>query len=896
MKIHYGTLVLAGLCMSGCLGSGGSTIPVLPTFVTPALSIPSFGMGYGFINSTSGGTYGNAVQAGQLLPPPTWCNFPAGPRLSYANGESGGPLVLADLSVVVGPNGSWISSGYTQCVAVKKIPGATCTSYGKSSGSVSGTSASSKQPGFKVHHCPYTPPAPKPKAKPKTSSVSRTVLSDKELMSSKGKPGYEFLIDGSGQWQVVTAAVCNAITIPPIVPVHTSSAIQKAGGSSALSAPASIPYFSAALMEYFSARLAMSSGAFLASSGSSQADFLNIPNSSINNYSKNLPSEQAILADFNNQAQLLFSWAFYLRNILTPPLLNLDQPLYSHEPITMESGFSLGALETFAGLVIINPYYTGSNAVDVQQIVFASGNGPALLTTPPPGSSLPSVSEISLLSVFKTQDGFNNNSGTSSALPGVQQRFIEPGFTALQVPLDSSQKKYVSGTGTGVVTFLPVSNPSQPGSINIFSGKGYYAPQESADNWISAPVLSSSNIYRQVTFQLINIADQQTIGPWITAAVGVSGTYQGPYPTSIVLGSQPASGSLQNVDTISDIGLSTQAYGSGKSAPIDCYDDPRYQAFFADQQPWAIVFEVTNANSAGTITTGIVQKGLIKLNSFDFPLVFAQNPLAAAAGAQASQGGGGQTTTGTSNSNSSTNNSGIAFTQRDVWMGAENLYAFVFSSEFSTMTAPKDIKNYSFSYLFLQALYNGHLYSSAANSLYSTMQKNKQIIGYADQNYNAGTIGNISYDYTSENGMTLYPLNMTTFAVSSTTTNPLREVWPLNESRPKSAQADWLGKTSPIDWVFLRALMVMRAFIENTGITQAAFAYLPQIIKNPKTTIPSRSSSFPTYITQPNVFYPITIPPVAAVNQPVAGPSGATNAVATGSGSASGQSNLNSTE
>lgn len=879
MKIHYGIVVLAGLFSQGCLSSSSSTLPSLPPFVTPALSMTSFGNGYGFVNSSSGGTYGNAVVSTLLLPPPTWCNFSTAPQLSYANviNTVQTPYILADLSVVVGPNNSWISSGYTQCVAVKAIPGPTCTSYEKSSGSVSRAAKGLKQPGFKIHHATFSPSVPKPKAKTKekksrgTVVQPKTLLSDKKLMSSKGKPGYEFLIDGSGQWQVVTAAVCKAISTPPSFPVYTSSAIQTDGGSSATTAPASIPYFSAALMEYFSARLAMSSGAFLASSGSSQANFLNIPNSSIKikndtsittTYPNDLPSEQAILANFNNQAQLLFSWAFYLRNILTPPLLNLDQPSYSHALITMNSGYTLGALETFAGVVIINPYYTGANAVDVQQIVFAPGNGAAV--TP----------AISLLSSFKTQGGFNKNATDSSVLPGPLHRFINPGFTALQAPLDSSQNQYFSGIGGGVVTFLPVSNPLQPGSVNLFANeKGYYAPQEPADNWINAPVQSDLNIYRQVTFQLVDIAAQQPIGPWYTVAVGVSSAYQVPYPTSIVLGASPATtGGLSNVDQLPDIGLLTQTYISGSSAPTNCYNDLNYTSFFADQQPWAIVCETSNVTST---SSGIVPKGLIKLNSFDFPLVFAQNPLAEfATTAQASQSAGAQNTSDDSGSGNSTNSSGIAFTQRDVWMGAETLYALVFPSEFQNMLsgiapnmlsgiAPTDIKNYSFSYLFLQALYNGHLYSSAANSLYAVMKNNKKITGYSNQNYNAGTIGNVSYDYTSENGMTLYPLN-TTFPVDSTTTETLRGVWPINEPRPESAQKDWLQASSPLDWVFLRALMVMRAFIENTGITQAAFAYLPQIIANPKKTIPSSSASFPTYIAQSSVFYPITPPPPAS--------------------------------
>ena len=651
-----------------------------------------------------------------------------------------------------------------------------------------------------------------------------------------------------------------------------------------------LAYYNAAVIEYFSARLAMSSAAFLFSSDKkSENSFLNI----LYPTGTNGLEERAIVNDFVTAAENLFSWSRYLRNLMIPESIGNGNngnatPLTttsSSNPIqiTQENGFTLGALETFAGLVIINTSNTAatttSGVYGIQQVVIPSGQASSAQASTLPKSALPTVSP--------TQKGLLNPLTypitVNAPLTTPSSRFTYPGLTSFSVNLPNQN----------TVSFLPVA--TQVYGITP-GGTSLYAVQETADNWANAPVATSGSYFRQVAFQTPN---NGLLPTWsYILGVGVMGATSAATTNPLITFQPNISSSGYNQflpSTTSPSPTYTPVTVDNSSSQISINYPTN---FFEDKQPWAVVVTVSPNSQQGANQPPIVAAvtGVVKLNSFDFPLMFAQDPLAQ--GYSATNPVQGQssinmvapnlTTYGVKkerprwlqnsllpasmkkSSVSLSNSLGIAFSQRDVWMGISSLYALTLQANLERKNVDKDFAstNYSFAYMFLQALFNGHLYSTTASSLYSVMKNNNELIGEPQTIISTpGVIGNLAYDYVTESAdktgktLPLYSLPVspkTPIAITSDTPKA-KGIWPINEPRKEPQVSDWLQQGTPLDWLFLRALMVGRALMENTGITAAALPSIQSIMSNPATAISATlSTEIPLYIPQTNTV--ITIP------------------------------------
>lgn len=627
------------------------------------------------------------------------------------------------------------------------------------------------------------------------------------------------------------------------------------------STTADLAYYNAAVIEYFSARLAMASSAFLFSpaKSSNQNSFLNILYPSSNTVAL---EERAIVNDFVTAAENLFSWSRYLRNLTVPDSVGLATT-NGNSQITQASGFTLGALETFVGLIVINTSNTtatsSSGVYGIQQVVIPSGQA-----TPVQASTL---SKNAMPTVSPTQKGLLNPLiypvTVNAPLFSLQSRFTYPGFTSFGVNLP----------GQNSVVFLPVA--TQVYGIAA-GGTSLYAVQEPADNWANAPVATpGSSFFRQVAFQMNNMANGQTslgAGSYIVG-VGVTGAPSGATTNPVITFQSNSNTSGYNQFSSSSPANYTPVTVDNMEFQVTV----NYPAtFFEDKQPWAVVVAVTSSGQPATLQPPVVT-GVVKLNSFDFPLMFAQDPLAQGYTATkpiqdksiTSMAAPANTTYGVKkqrakwlpqnsllpavegSSGSLSNVLGIAFSQRDVWMGISNLYALTLQSNLERKNVGTGFSstNYSFAYMFLQALFNGHLYSTTASSLYSVMQKNNELIGAAQIAIpTPGVMGNVSYDYVTESKLPLYSLpSSPTSQINITNSTPkAKGIWPINEPRKEPQASDWLQQGTPLDWLFLRALMVGRALMENTGITAAALPSLQVILNNPTTT------AVPSYIPQVN--------------------------------------------
>jgi len=631
-----------------------------------------------------------------------------------------------------------------------------------------------------------------------------------------------------------------------------------------------LAYYNAAIIEYFSARLAMASSAFIFSpkGGSDQNSFLNVLYPSSN---KTAFQERAIVNTFMTAAENLFSWSRYLRNITAPDGIGLTS--ISSGTISQNNGFTLGALETFVGLIVINnsnTNATSSNGVyGIQQVVLPSGQTAPAQASKLPASAMPTVSPtqkglINPLSYPITVNAPITNLSYDPENSSLPYRFQYPGYSSFMVNLPNQNS----------ISFLPVAtqvyNNITAGGINS------YAVQETADNWASAPVLTSGSFFRQVAFQTPN----NGLLPTWSYIVGVG---------AMNASSAATTSPLITLQTVASTAGYNNSGGTYTPVTVDNTSSqvtvPFPSTFFEDKQPWAVVVTLSaNSQQVGSPIVATVT-GVVKLNSFDFPLMFAQDPLAQ--GYSATNPLQAKVTTPASLNTtygipqkqldslpknpllptfvgaypvSFENSLGIAFSQRDVWKGISSLYALTLQSHLEKENVGNKFHsdNYSFAYMFLQALFNGHLYSTTANSLYSVMKANNEIIGEPQIAMpTAGVIGNLSYDYVTEHNLPLYSLpSSPTAQIGITSTTPkAKGIWPINEPRIEPQASDWLQQGTPLDWLFLRALMVGRALMENTGITAKALPSI-QSIMNPATT---SSTSIPGYIPQTNTV--ITIPP-----------------------------------
>lgn len=744
-----------------------------------------------------------------------------------------------------------------------------------------------------------------------------TAVSDAHL-TPQNYAKYPFLLAGGAEWEV------NA---PKIV-----SYIQNNEGSQ------SFMYYNAALIEYFSARLAMATSAFMTASATDNANngFLNMQYPSSLQYTYN---EQAILNNFVTAAQNLFSWARYLRNISVPDSMNLPSvaSMASQTPTTMTqaNGYTLGGLDTFVGAIVISPEAAPSMTPPLPASTDANGNPiPAQPNGVSVGSEIYGLQQVVYPVFQKPSEPSQVPASTSSTSQGLlvnmatpitvnaptqnmNDRFEFPGYTSFGKRITQGNNLY----------FLPVSTQVYNTSTN--GTPAYYAVQETADNWATASTstcnaTSTCNpgavYFRQVAFR--PTTNGGLSGGVVIVGVGVTNapnsTAAVPCPTTISVGqvaaydqnsaAAPTAGYPIQIDTSS--AFTTAGFN---------YSDPNFANFFADRQPWAVVVEMVPTFVSPTGTTngqpnpvvsgfpnGFYQLNptivaVVKLNSFDFPLMFAQDPLAQGytgylSSQNAQQGQGLLSTQATSSQNSTTwmgaqpeisnpllpaagqgnvgigNSVGIAFSQRTVWEGVENLYALVLQK---TTYPPYPTYNYSFAYLFLQALFNGHLYSATANSLYGAMKSNGHIKGRTQSTVReSGVIGNLTYDYMSETNLPLYKI--TNSLPLSANSAPAYGVWPVNEPRIEPSFSDWLNPGTPLDWIFLRALMVGRALVENVGITIDALSYLETILAAPNTSFDitrrgyvkasARSKTLPVYIGQKNGYQTVLTVPSSATN------------------------------
>jgi hypothetical protein len=686
--------------------------------------------------------------------------------------------------------------------------------------------------------------------------------------------------------QPISDSAKGAFTNPALLGGNALWSINKANLSSYItnnSTTGDLAYYNAATIEYLAARLAMASAAFVFSpSGSTnQNSFLNVLYPASNTTAL---QERAIVSNFVTAAENLFSWSRYLRNITTPDSIGLTTT-NGNSQITQASGFTLGALETFAGLIIINtsntPSTSSNGVYGIQQVVIPSGQATPVQASTLPKSAMPTVSP--------TQKGLINPLlypiTVNAPVTSLTSRFTYPGLTSFMVNLPNQNS----------VSFLPVATQVYAITPNASS---LYAVQEPADNWANAPVANpGSSFFRQVAFQTPNTANGQTSLPaWsYIVGVGVMGASSAATTTPIITFQPNVSASGYNQFLNSGTYTPVTVDASSSQVPINFPVN-----FFEDKQPWAVVVTMTansqyNPSSTPQTQSPVVATvtGVVKLNSFDFPLMFAQDPLAqgySAATSKPKNATGNMvapanTTYGVKKERerwlapssllpvpmkgstvSLANSLGIAFSQRDVWMGISNLYALTLQANLER--PEKDMgreywsTNYSFAYMFLQALFNGHLYSTTANSLYSVMKKNNEIVGETQIVIpNKGIIGNLSYDYVTENNLPLYslPTSASTSINITSTTPKAKGIWPINEARKEPQMSDWLQPGTPLDWMFLRAVMVGRALMENTGITAAAFSSLPTIMNSPTVAIPAPSANkMPLYIPQTNTIVSVS--------------------------------------
>ncbi len=688
-----------------------------------------------------------------------------------------------------------------------------------------------------------------------TSKAGGSAVSDAGALTNQA------LLSGNARWSINPTALTSYIT---------KSALATSNG-----APADLAYYNAAVIEYFSARLAMASSAFLFSpaKSSDQNSFLNVLYPSSNTTAL---QERNILNNFVTAAENLFSWSRYLRNITVPDSIGLATT-NGNSQITQASGFTLGALETFAGLIVINTSNTSatssSGVYGIQQVVLPSGQPTPVQASTLPKNVMPLVSQ--------TQKGLINPLTypitVNAPVTSLASRFTYPGLTSFSVSLPNQNN----------VAFLPVA--TQVYGIRS-GGTSLYAIQEPADNWANAPVATSGSFFRQVAFQTPN---NGLLPTWsYILGVGVMGASSGATTSPMITFQPNVSASGYN-----NSGMYTPVTVDSSSSQVSInYPDN----FFEDKQPWAVVVTVS-ANSSGQPPVVATVTGVVKLNSFDFPLMFAQDPLAQGFTSATTKPVQGDSVNAPANTtyglkkeratwlgqnpllpdrmkNSSislANSVGIAFSQRDVWMGISSLYALTLQSNLERKNVDSDFSspNYSFAYMFLQALFNGHLYSTTASSLYSIMKNNGEIIGEAQIVIpNQGVIGNLAYDYVTESKLPLYslpkPPAATTLGVAPTpppinitsATPKAKGIWPINEPRKEPKVSDWLQQGTPLDWLFLRALMVGRALMENTGITAAALPSIQSIMSSPTTaSSDTLSTGIPVYIPQANTV--VTISP-----------------------------------
>jgi|GEM_PF-3442249 len=740
--------------------------------------------------------------------------------------------------------------------------------------------------------------------------------SDKDLIPSNFSK-YPFLLKGGAEW---------GVNAPNLV-----SYIQNNEGTQPFN------YYNAALLEYFSARLAMAASAFTApaAGGNTTSGFLNMlyPNSAQYTY-----SEQAILNNFVTAAQNLFSWARYLRNITVPDSMNLPSvaSMNGQSPVTMTqaNGYTLGGLDTFVGAIVISPESAPTTAPATPASTDANGNPVPAQVGASVAAENYGMQQVVYPSFQKPAEpsqvpsaGGGNGQGllTNMATPitvsvptqNLRDRFQFPGYSSFMTRIPNNSNLY----------FFPVA--SQVYNISTNGTPNYYAVQEPADNWATASTSTCNSVatcnpgsvyFRQVAFR--PSINGGLSGGAVIVGVGVTsapnGTAAVPAVTTITVGqvaaydqnsaSAPAAGYPVQLDT--QAGFTVANFN---------YSDPSFSNFFADRQPWAVVIQMVPTFVSPTGTTngqpnpvvpgfpnGFYQLnptvvGVVKLNSFDFPLTFAQDPLAQGYSAYQSTQNTKQGTLGMASVTPPTSSSagvwvgslpdvsnpllpslgqsgvtvgngvGIAFSQRDVWEGVEDLYALAVQK---ITYPPYPTYNYSFAYLFLQGLFNGHLYSSTANSLYSVMQQNKTIKGRKQSAVKEqGIIGSVTYDYISETELPLYSITNNLPLTQNST--PAYGVWPVNEFRKEPTSVDWLNPGTPLDWVFLRALIVGRALMENVGVTIEALPYLETILSNPTASfsvtrrgyVPASKNSpeLPSYIGQTSNYQTVlTVLPTTA--------------------------------
>lgn len=202
--------------------------------------------------------------------------------------------------------------------------------------------------------------------------------------------------------------------------------------------------------------------------------------------------------------------------------------------------------------------------------------------------------------------------------------------------------------------------------------------------------------------------------------------------------------------------------------------------FFAYPHQWAVVMKIINRTP--------VVMGLVKLNPYDFPLNFSVSEMNSVLGLGATGGASVEATGIGSESLSSSQ-----FSQQDIWDGIANLYSAAFPPKIFTDSQVKtSLKNgskqYSFAYLFLQGLFNGYLMSNTYSPLIPTPGPST-LIEYAEAVYNPAvgwvfndaTVGGYYFDQ-------LYPTPLV---------------------------SDWLGKSSCLDWFYLRVLLATRYIVQS---------------------------------------------------------------------------------
>ena len=242
-----------------------------------------------------------------------------------------------------------------------------------------------------------------------------------------------------------------------------------------------------------------------------------------------------------------------------------------------------------------------------------------------------------------------------------------------------------------------------------------------------------------------------------------------------------------------------------------------FQNFFAYPSQWAVVLKLQQVQKGGKFYMQPTVLGLVKLNPYDFPLNFTssqmQTFLNISSVSQNSQEGstGSQTADGMSSlsnaSNTTTNfgqlpiapASAITFSQKDVWDGVADLYSKVFPEGYNTDstvissiqkgTHPVFGNTYPFSYLLLQGLMNGLFMSNTYNVMFNMTNWPK--------------LTTINNEYETYYGYSSYAGN--NIAIDQVFPTPL--------------VSDWVGNNSPLDWLYLRALMAMRLMLQSIYCT-----------------------------------------------------------------------------